>query len=84
MVREDALVDLAAERADEGRAGQILLAGQVNHEMNTSNGRNPAVLLQSYPQRPDSHRGAPEPPAGRARSPFRPGCERYCPVLAGR
>jgi len=30
MVRENALVDLAAERADKGLAGQILLAGQIN------------------------------------------------------
>jgi len=49
MVGEDALVDLAAERADKGRAGQILLARQINRKMSTSNGRNPAVLLNSYP-----------------------------------
>ena len=49
MVRENALVGLAAERTDQGLAGQILLAGQVNNEMSMSNGRNPAVLLKSYP-----------------------------------
>ena len=72
MVGEDALVDLAAERADKGRAGQILLAGQINHEMNTSNGRNPAVLLNSYPHgqiltvaRPSRQLAGPGLPFGR-------------------